>query len=76
MLYICIRFEKQGDKEVEKGLSGCEKKKKKIFKKFCRNGVEDYLCCPARSCLQERRRKRKELKPKGFDKLKMPIHRN
>jgi hypothetical protein len=53
--------------EVKKGLSSCEKKKKKIFKKFCRNGVEDYLCCPAGSCLQERRRKRKELKPKGFD---------
>jgi hypothetical protein len=53
MLYICIRFGKQGEKEVEKGLSDCEKKKKKIFKKFCRNGVEDYLCCPAGSCLKE-----------------------
>jgi hypothetical protein len=39
--------------EVEKSLSGCEKKKKKIFKKFCRSGVEDYLCCPAGSCLEE-----------------------
>jgi hypothetical protein len=56
--------------EVEKRLSDCEKKKKKIFKKFCRNAVEYYLCCPAGSCFQERRRRRKELKPKGFDGMK------
>jgi hypothetical protein len=60
-------LESRAKTEVEKRLSGCEKKKKKIFKKFCRNEVEYYLCCPAGSCLKERLKKRKELKPKGFD---------
>jgi hypothetical protein len=52
--------------EVEKRLSGGEKKKKKIFKKFCGNEVEYLPLLPRRKLLARVTEKAERVETKGF----------
>jgi hypothetical protein len=52
--------------EVEKRLSDCEKKKKKIFKKFCRNEDEYLPLLPRRKLLERVVEEAKRVETKGF----------
>ena len=67
----CCTFASALESRAKKGLKSRElkrkKRRKKSSKSFAETRMSIYLCCPAGSCLKERRKKRKELKPKGFD---------
>ena len=47
-------------------MSGSEKKKKKIFKKFCRNEIEYLPLLPRRKLLERATKKAERVETKGF----------